>query len=190
MPVHRFFYVLCLGRIAYLCKKDPYMKKTLILSTLVLSLSATNSAHAFASLASLFGGGSDNKEQSQSQSQSQNQSPIASNPLVSMLTSNLGVSSNQAAAGAGALLAVAASKLSTSENSEIDSMIPGLKSLTGSIPGGLGKMLLNMDSVKNTFSALGLSPEIIPQFTPLITQFLKEKNAKPELINALDSVWK
>lgn len=154
------------------------MKKTLILSTLALSLTAAAPANAF--LSSLFGGDDEaNTEQ-----------VTASNPLVGMLTDNLGISADQAAGGAGALLAMAGNGLSSSENSELNSMVPGLESLTGAIPGGLGSMISNMDSVKAAFSALGLDPALISQFTPLITQYLTSQNASSGLMDSLTSLWK
>ena len=155
------------------------MKKTLILSTLALSLTAAAPANAF--LSNLFGGGDEEASTEQA---------TASNPLVGMLTDNLGISADQAAGGAGALLAMAGNGLSSSENSELNSMIPGLESLTGAIPGGLGSMISNMDSVKAAFSALGLDPALISQFTPLITQYLTSQNASSGLLDSLTSLWK
>jgi len=154
------------------------MKKTLILSTLALSLTIAAPANAFFS--SLFGG---NKE-------TKTEHVTASNPLVEMLTNKLGISAEQAAGGAGALLAMAGHDLSSTENSELNSMIPGLESLTGAIPAGLASMISNMDSVKTTFSALGLDPALISQFTPLITQYLTSQNASSGLIDSLTSLWK
>lgn len=155
------------------------MKKTLILSTLALSLTAAAPANAF--LSNLFGGGDEKASTEQA---------TESNPLVGMLTDNLGISADQAAGGAGALLAMAGSGLSSSEHSELNSMIPGLESLTGSIPGGLSSMISNMDSVKAAFSALGLDPALISQFTPLITQYLTSQDASSGLLDSLTSLWK
>ncbi|MUL03795.1 DUF2780 domain-containing protein [Aliivibrio fischeri] len=154
------------------------MKKTLIFSALALSLTATAPAHAF--LSSLFGGNDEPKTEEST----------ASNPLVGMLTENLGISADQAAGGAGALLALAGNGLSSSESSELNSMIPGLESLTGAIPGGLGSMIANMDSVKAAFSALGLDPALISQFTPVIIEYLSSQNASSGLLDSLTSLWK
>ncbi|OCH39549.1 DUF2780 domain-containing protein [Aliivibrio fischeri] len=154
------------------------MKKTLILSTLALSLTAVAPANAF--LSNLFGGSDDAKTEE----------TTASNPLVGMLTENLDISVDQAAGGAGALLAMAGNGLSDSESSELNSMIPGLESLTSAIPGGLGSMISNMDSVKAAFSALGLDPALISQFTPVITEYLSSQNASSGLLDSLTSLWK
>ncbi|MEH6452350.1 MAG: DUF2780 domain-containing protein [Psychromonas sp.] len=154
------------------------MKKTLILSSLILSLAAITPASANLSVDSLLGGGDDAAE------------AVESNPMVGMLTDSLGISSEQAAGGAGALLAMASNGLSESEGSELSSMIPGLDSLTGSIPAGLGSTLTNMDSVKTAFSAMGLDPALIAQFTPLITQYLASQNASSGLMDSLGSLWK
>lgn len=155
------------------------MKKTLLLSTLALSLTAASPAHAF--LSNLFGGGDDEAKTEQA---------AASNPLVGMLSDNLGISADQAAGGAGALLAMAGNGLSAPESTELNSMIPGLESMTSAIPGGLGGMISNMDSVKAAFSALGLDPALISQFTPLITQYLTSQNASSGLLGSLGALWK
>src|SRR5690606_36612379 len=65
---------------------------------LLACLALSPAAHAF-SLSDLFGGGDDKME------------ALADNPLASMLTDQLGVSTEQAAGGAGALLSMAASQL-------------------------------------------------------------------------------
>jgi len=155
------------------------MKKTLIFSTLAISLTMTAPANAF--LSSLFGGDDDKVKTEQAST---------SNPLVGMLTDSLGISAGQAAGGAGALLAMAGNGLSSSENSEITNMVPGLSSLTSAIPGGLGGMISNMDSVKTAFSALGLDPALISKFTPLITQYLTSQDASSGLLDSLTSLWK
>jgi hypothetical protein len=85
---------------------------------------------------------------------------------------------------------MAGNGLSSSESSELNSMVPGLESLTGAIPGGLGGMISNMDSVKTAFSALGLDPALISKFTPLITQYLTSQDASSGLLDSLTSLWK
>lgn len=156
------------------------MKKTLILSSLILSLAAISPASANLSVDSLLGG-----DDAAAATEA-----VESNPMVGMLTDSLGISSEQAAGGAGALLAMASNGLSESENSELGGMIPGLDSLTGSLPAGLGSTLTNMDSVKTAFSAMGLDPALISQFTPLITKYLLSQNASSGLMDSLGSLWK
>ncbi len=96
--------------------------------------------------------------------------------LVDSLTSDLGVTQQQAAGGAGALLAMAKSNLSGDQFAGILDKVPGLDSLMGGGEGGgMASSLLgnisSMEGVSKAFGALGLSPDMITQFAPKILGF-------------------
>ncbi|WP_371929353.1 DUF2780 domain-containing protein [Photobacterium sp. CCB-ST2H9] len=148
----------------------------LVALPLMATLAITPAAHAF-SLSDIFGGGDDKME------------ALADNPLASMLTDQLGVSTEQAAGGAGALLSMAASQLSGDQASELTKLIPGSENLMDAIPAGLGGMLNNMDALGPVFTALGLDASMISQFVPIITQFLGTQGASAGLIDTLTKIW-
>ncbi|WCE29448.1 DUF2780 domain-containing protein [Vibrio sp. SCSIO 43137] len=111
-----------------------------------------------------------------------------SSPIVDMLSGQLGVSTQQATGGAGALLALASNSLSESDSSELSSLIPGMSALQNSAPGLMG-MATNLSAVNNVFSSLGLDPAMVSQFAPLILQYLTSQGASSGLLSSLGSLW-
>ena len=115
------------------------------------------------------------------------QSETPSPELVSMLTKELNVSPEQATGGAGALFGLAKSRLKPEEFSKVSDAVPGmdgflkaapkqggaspLGSLSSALPGGSG----GLASVTEAFGSLGLSPDMVSKFIPLITQFVESK---------------
>jgi hypothetical protein len=96
-------------------------------------------------------------------------SGITSNPLVSALTSGLGVSPEQAVGGTGAMMGLAQNKLSPDQLGSITSAVPGLGDITkaaGPLLGGTP--LASLADVQGAFSKLGLSPEMVGKFAPII----------------------
>jgi len=110
--------------------------------------------------------------------------------LIGSLTKNLSITPKQASGGAGALFGLAKSKLSATDFSKIAAVVPGidsmiksappaskssslgsLSSLESALPGGLG----GLASVAGSFQKLGLSPQMVAQFVPLITKFVEAK---------------
>lgn len=138
-----------------------------------LLLPATSAAF---SLSDLFGGGEET-------------SAVASNPLTELITSQLDVSPEQAAGGAGALLSLASSQLSGDQASELSNMIPGADKLSAAIPTGLSGMLTNMETINKVFSTLGMDPSMVSQFIPVIMKFVGNQGASAGLMDALGSVW-
>ncbi|HHF0550474.1 TPA: DUF2780 domain-containing protein [Vibrio antiquarius] len=110
-----------------------------------------------------------------------------SSPLTDMLTSQLPVSTEQAAGGSGALLALAQSQLSQENSSELQSLIPGLSNLQGaqSLLGNIE----NISAVKNAFDTLGLDPSMISQFAPVILDYLNKQGASEGLLSSLGGLW-
>jgi hypothetical protein len=113
-----------------------------------------------------------------------------SSELIGELTKSLSITPKQASGGAGALFGLAKSRLSPTDFSKvaasvpgIDGLIksapaasggggiPGLSSVQSSLPGGLG----GLASVAGSFKKLGLSPDMISKFVPILTNFVSNK---------------
>lgn len=149
----------------------------LALATLFCSLVFSTTSFAF-SLSDLFGGDDDEQV-----------AATTTNPLTDILSSQLGVTSEQAAGGAGALLSLASSQLSGDQASELSKMIPGGDALSAAIPPGLSGMLSNIDTINQVFSALGMDASMVSQFIPVVMQFLGDQGASAGLMDALGNVW-
>ena len=107
--------------------------------------------------------------------------------LVSELTKGLSITPHQATGGAGTLFSLAKSRLSPADFGKISAAVPGmgsflkaapsmsggsgLGSLTGSLPGSMGTMA----SAATAFQKLGLSPDMVEKFLPIVTNFLQAK---------------
>ncbi len=107
--------------------------------------------------------------------------------LVDQLTKGLSVTPAQATGGAGALFSLAKGRLSASDFSKVASVVPGmngflkaappaekssgLSDLTSALPGGLG----GLASTATSFQKLGLSPDMVGKFVPILTQFVQSK---------------
>ncbi|EGQ8540384.1 DUF2780 domain-containing protein [Vibrio parahaemolyticus] len=110
-----------------------------------------------------------------------------SSPLTELLTSQLPVSTEQAAGGSSALIALAQSQLSQQNSTELQSLIPGLSNLKGA-----QSLLGNIESlsaVQSAFIALGLDPSMISQFAPVILGYLNEQGASEGLLKSLSGLW-
>jgi hypothetical protein len=116
-----------------------------------------------------------------------NPSNLDTSALLGSLTSQLGVSKEQAAGGTSALLALASSSLSGSQASELSSLIPGMDSGATS---GLLSMASNMGAVTSIFEKLGLDPSMVSQFAPIILEYLTGEGASSGLLSSLGSLWK
>ena len=109
----------------------------------------------------------------------------ASPELVGQLTKQLSVTPAQATGGAGALFGLAKTRLSPSDFGKVSGAVPGmssflqaapaaggmsgLSSLAGSAPGGIGGMATAAES----FQKLGLSPDMIGKFIPILTKYVE-----------------
>jgi hypothetical protein len=130
------------------------------------------------------------------QAQAQNSvTSVAKSPspeLVGDLTKQLSITPAQATGGAGALFGLAKSRLSAPDFSKISAVVPGMNGLlkaapaasslssgglsgisglSKSLPGGAG----GLASVASSFQKLGLSPDMISKFAPVLTQFVQAK---------------
>ncbi|KLV04901.1 DUF2780 domain-containing protein [Photobacterium ganghwense] len=151
-----------------------WSRRILVIGSLtgLLMMPATSSAF---SLTDLFG--------------SKTTEAVAENPLASLLSTQLGVTPEQAAGGAGALLSAATSQLSGSQATELAKMIPGAEALTGSLPPGIGALLGNMETINKIFAALGMDASMVSQFVPVVLQFLGNQGASAGLLQSLGNIW-
>jgi hypothetical protein len=104
-----------------------------------------------------------------------------------MLTKELNVTQEQATGGAGALFGLAKSRLKPEEFGQVSDAVPGMdgfleaapKQGGGSALGSLGSALSGgqggLASVAGAFGSLGLSPNMVSKFIPVIKQFVQSK---------------
>ena len=105
--------------------------------------------------------------------------------LVDMLTSQLGVSEQQASGGAGSLFSFAEGQMSADDFDVVSSALPEVGGLMDSAPeagsgvlgssssllGGSGGGLGDMAGVAGAFSDLGMSPDMVNEFVPVILEY-------------------
>ncbi len=115
------------------------------------------------------------------------QTQVPSPELVGLLTKGLEVTSEQATGGAGSLFQLAKARLKPEDFSQVAAIVPGMngflkaapKPSSGSALGSLGSSLPgsvgNLASVAGSFKSLGLSPEMVSKFAPMLTQFVQAK---------------
>lgn len=110
--------------------------------------------------------------------------------LVSILMESLGVTKEQATGGAGAIFNSAKSKLPAEDFSKVEAAVPNMEELlqaapkeTGasdmiqagkSILGGSTESLQGITGLADSFSQLGLSPDMVSQFTPVILDYVQK----------------
>lgn len=125
-----------------------------------------------------------------------NQAPKSSetpnSSLISMLTSNLGVSSSQAIGGASAILSRAASNMRSSDVSSLTSALPSLSSLIGSNQDSKSSVLgslISTSSLTSQFKTLGMDSSMVGKFTTVILEFINS-NAGKALMQSVQSALK
>ena len=115
--------------------------------------------------------------------------------LVGALTQKLGVTEQQATGGAGAIFGLAQSKLSPDNFRQVARVVPGMEGLlqaapTGGATGSMadaataaassllgksGESLGGLASLAGPFSQLGLSPDMLGKFVPVILDYVGGK---------------
>ena len=97
----------------------------------------------------------------------------SSTGLTSTLVNRLGVSETQAAGGVGSILAFAQQHLAAGDFDLIAKAIPGSDKYLS-----MAKQLLGGTSIgdkaglQGAFSKLGMSPDMVSQFTPIVTDYV------------------
>ncbi|MBT8490575.1 MAG: DUF2780 domain-containing protein [Deltaproteobacteria bacterium] len=125
--------------------------------------------------------------------------------LISLLTKNLGVTQEQATGGAGAIFDLAKQKLGVEDFSKIANVVPGMDSLLKAAPqtsglskaiggktalmGGGADKIGGLTSLTNSFSQLGLKPDMIGKYSDTIVSYVKSKGGS-SLSNILAGVLK
>ena len=111
----------------------------------------------------------------------------ASPELVGQLTKGLSITPAQATGGAGTLCSLAKSRLSAADFKKVAAAVPGMGSflkaapstgdtsglsgLTSALPGNIG----GIASAATSFQKLGLSPDMVGKFVPILTGFVQSK---------------
>ncbi|MCF7353675.1 DUF2780 domain-containing protein [Vibrio sp. CK2-1] len=113
----------------------------------------------------------------------------SSSELVNSLKDQLGVSTEQAAGGAGALLAIASNELSGSTGEEFSGLSSNLSGILDSAKSA-GSTLDSMAAVKSAFEKLGLDSSMVEQYVPIVLDYLGEEGASNGLLSSLTSLWK
>ena len=109
--------------------------------------------------------------------------------LTNTLVKQLGVSQQQALGGAGAIFQTAKESMTQEEFASLSQSTPGMSDMLNAAPvasdslsdlTGLSAMmgdtdgtLGNMASLASSFQQLGLSPEMVGQFVPVVTNYVK-----------------
>jgi hypothetical protein len=111
--------------------------------------------------------------------------------LVGDLTKQLSITPAQATGGAGALFGFAKSRLGAADFSKVAAVVPGMNgflkaapsaashggglpgisTLSGALPAGVS----GLASTEQSFQKLGLSPNMVGKFVPVLTQFVQSK---------------
>jgi hypothetical protein len=112
--------------------------------------------------------------------------------LVGMLTSQLGVSEQQASGGAGSLLNFAKGQMGAGDFDVVSSTLPEVTSLVGAAPeassgalgsassllGGSSSGLGDVAGVTSAFSDLGMSPTMVNEFVPVILEYTQSAGSE------------
>jgi hypothetical protein len=115
---------------------------------------------------------------------------LTSNPLVSSLTSQLGVSPEQAVGGTGAMLGYAQKALPADQATAVANAIPGASDITKAAAPMLGgSSLSSLADVQSAFSKLGMSPDTVSKFAPILTDQVG-KVAGPQVAGLLGGLFK
>lgn len=115
--------------------------------------------------------------------------------LTNALVKKLGITSEQAQGGAGALFQVAKGKLNAGQFAELSKSVPEMNSLLNAVPkqsgalsglaGGVSSALGdssntygNLAGLASTFKTLNLSPDMAGQFVPVVVDYVKVKGGE------------
>jgi hypothetical protein len=101
-------------------------------------------------------------------------SALNSNPLVSKISSTLGVTPTQAVGGTAAILSSAKSNMSSKDYGSLIKQMPQLDAILSAAP----SKLLNSGSLTSKFNVLGLDASMVSKFTPLVMQYI-QSGTKP-----------
>ena len=111
--------------------------------------------------------------------------------LIGSLVDTLGVSKEQATGGAGAVFKEAKSNMDPGDYSQLLKAVPGIDSLMSAAPqvggltgkatsllGGSAGSATGMANLADSFSKLGLTPDMVNQFVPVILDFVQSEGGQ------------
>ncbi|MEZ9464906.1 DUF2780 domain-containing protein [Vibrio splendidus] len=107
-------------------------------------------------------------------------------PLADTVADQASVTSDQAIGGIGSMLALAQNSLSSADNKELASLIPGMSSLEST---GLSSVLSSQGAVESAFAGLGMDSSMVTTFAPIILQALQSQGATSGLMDSLTAIW-
>jgi len=121
---------------------------------------------------------------------SSNMPSMGSASVVDSLTSQLGVTPQQASGGVGSMLSFAKSQLSPSDFSTVASALPGADKYMSLASSALGMSSISSASgLGSAFSKLGMSPDMVGKFAPVIADYAG-KYGSPAAKTLLAGVFK
>jgi Protein of unknown function VcgC/VcgE (DUF2780) len=92
--------------------------------------------------------------------------------LTNTLTSQLGVSSQQASAGVGSMLNYAQGRLSPEQWSTVSKSLPGADTYLKSAGDALGAgKITSAAGLDSAFTKLGMSPDMVKKFAPIVSDY-------------------
>ena len=95
--------------------------------------------------------------------------------LTGLLTKQLGVSESQATGGVGSMLQLAQEKLSAGEFDSITKVIPSSQKYLDAAKKLLGGGKVgDASGLQSAFSKLGMSPDMVNKFKPIVTNYVGE----------------
>jgi len=114
------------------------------------------------------------------------QAKLPNAELADMIAKELKVTPKQATGGAGSLFGLAKTRLNPEDFSKVASAVPGMDGLLKAAPkasssnlGSLGSSLPGqagaLSAVAGQFKKLGLSPDMVAKFVPILTKFAESK---------------
>ncbi|SEN39348.1 DUF2780 domain-containing protein [Nitrosomonas marina] len=115
--------------------------------------------------------------------------------LINMLTQQLGVSQQQALGGAGAIFQAAQAGMDPQAFSTLSQSVPGINEMLNAAPaaspplggmgsgvssmlGGAGNTLNSAASLAASFQQLNLSPDMVGQFIPIVTNYVQNTSGQ------------
>jgi hypothetical protein len=118
---------------------------------------------------------------------------VFANGLLDTLTSQLGVTNEQASGGAGSLFQMAKNNLSAEDFSQIASVVPGIDKMLSSAQsssqesgaaGAVASMLGgdnsagNLASLASAFGNLGMDSNMVGKFVPIVLEYLQSEGGE------------
>ena len=96
------------------------------------------------------------------------------NPLMGMLTTQLGITESQATGGLGSYLALAQEKLAKGDFDRLASFVPGASKYIEQAKslGAVTGPLQNLAGLNGALGKLGMNAETVGKFVPMVTDYL------------------